>query len=75
MFIVKVPFEYSNKSGKLIKAQVGDALPDFDEWPHVCKKAHLNLGWIEETKDVEPITVPVKVQFDNKQGKGRNFKK
>jgi hypothetical protein len=66
MWIVKVPFKYQNSSGKLINAKPGDELPEFDKWPYVVKKAHLNLGWVVEEKD--------KPQ-DNNLGKGHPFKK
>ena len=52
MYIVKVPFDYQ-KEGKIIKAKVGDSLPDFESWPYVCQKAHLNLDWVEKVKDEE----------------------
>ena len=67
MFKVKVPFKYQNTSGSLIDAKAGDELPDFDKWPVVVKKAHLNLGWVAEEKAKEPET--------KHQGKGRSSKK
>lgn len=77
MFIVRVPFNYQTKSGKLVSTKPGDEVPDFKEWPYVCQKAHLNLGWVEDVPDkkVEETRNEEKPKTNvNHKGKG-HFRK
>jgi hypothetical protein len=62
MYIVKVPFSYQNMSGTLINAQVGDEVPDFEQWPYVCQKAHLNMDWV--VKDLNHVSSVVELKAE-----------
>ena len=75
MYIVKFPFKYKNTLGKSIEAKVGDTVPDFEKWPYVCQKAHLNLDWvvkIDEPAMEESFVNPIQEKV---KAKGRSSKK
>lgn len=42
-------------SEQVFKFAPGDPIPDFNEWPEIVRRAHLNQGSVYRDDDVPPI--------------------
>jgi hypothetical protein len=74
IYKAKVPFDYQDINGAVIKARAGDCIPNFELWPYVCQQAHLRLDWIEKVEEEKPLEQEPP-QEETKPKKGRSSKK